>query len=690
MVNLHKTTTDRVMKRNRTNIFCIIVIAFILLFSKSNFAQLAYNVNITNASYTSLTNAATVVQYKQDDQLTENIAIPFQFYFDAVEYSTLKISSNGWLSFGKNISSNANSNNLSNSSLAVSPPIIAPYWDDLFTDSIKVIVVGNSPNRKFIIEWKNVHCSNHEAADLSFQAILSETKNTIEFNYFKLSNLLNKQKGGASIGIKGAANQNDFLSISLNEENCVSNYGVENSHNYLLPSTNLSIAFVPTNSIAPGAVKAGLAAWWKADEKYLTFENGKFKSWKQVNNQAKFENDNQFINVNIDDAEYLGKQNNYNNAINISSGIHSLKMKASKKELDKMQLFFAVIDGNIITGNVFDDNKYFTIRNTIFSNPKKSTEFKIGEGLASRGSKISEILIYDHFLNFDETYKIESYLALKYGINLINGESIITQYFSSDGNKIWGNNNKENFIYAIAGIGRDDASDLIKTKSSSQFQHDVLSVELANSANQFTNDKSFLLWANNGESVKLNVSKNNLPKQFETKANCIYKLVAENFNQKVNLIFDKEIFSENENAADVRLIMSSNPDFKNAEMAVVLPKIFKHEIVFESIDLKGKENIYCSVGLINSSKKLAKAKPVFKENEQPKKRNLFDLMNSPTTSIQLDDYIALAQNNFVKVFAFSEPDSLDNAGRSAMERIVCSAVLNGGSNKRKKTMKTAK
>ena len=190
--------------------------------------------------------------------------------------------------------------------------------------------------------------------------------------------------------------------------------------------------------------------------------------------------------------------------------------------------------------------------------------------------------------------------------------------------------------------------------------------------------------------MKLNVSKNNLPKQFETKANCIYKLVAENFNQKVNLIFDKEIFSENENAADVRLIMSSNPDFKNAEMAVVLPKIFKHEIVFESIDLKGKENIYCSVGLINSSKKLAKAKPVFKENEQPKKRNLFDLMNSPTTSIQLDDYIALAQNNFVKVFAFSEPDSLDNAGRSAMERIVCSAVLNGGSNKRKKTMKTAK
>lgn len=119
--------------------------------------------------------------------------------------------------------------------------------------------------------------------------------------------------------------------------------------------------------------------------------------------------------------------------------------------------------------------------------------------------RIAEVVAYSSPKNLmTEHNKIESYLALKYGITLgING--ISKDYVDSDGNIIYPMN--INFNYNVSGIGRDDAS-LLNQKQSKSFHSketidditvgigDLFTTNTTNNFN-FNNDKSFLLWGHN-------------------------------------------------------------------------------------------------------------------------------------------------------------------------------------------------
>ena len=62
--------------------------------------------------------------------------------------------------------------------------------------------------------------------------------------------------------------------------------------------------------------------------------------------------------------------------------------------------------------------------------------------------------------------KIESFLALKYGITLgINGTSL--DYINSAGTTTWGQSSNSGYNYDITGIGRDDNGNLDHTKTHS-------------------------------------------------------------------------------------------------------------------------------------------------------------------------------------------------------------------------------
>lgn len=118
------------------------------------------------------------------------------------------------------------------------------------------------------------------------------------------------------------------------------------------------------------------------------------------------------------------------------------------------------------------------------------------------GSKIAEVILYNATKsNNNERNKIQSYLAIKYGLTLGNNSNAIS-YLASDGTAIWtGSTSYQN---NIIGIGRDISSGLEQRISTSQSSTDIITLSTDNnftSANTshaaVTNNNYFLLIGNN-------------------------------------------------------------------------------------------------------------------------------------------------------------------------------------------------
>ncbi|MBU2525390.1 MAG: hypothetical protein KKC03_02170 [Bacteroidetes bacterium] len=132
----------------------------------------------------------------------------------------------------------------------------------------------------------------------------------------------------------------------------------------------------------------------------------------------------------------------------------------------------------------------------------------LGRG-AGLSSKVAEIAIFSNRKNdLTERLKIESYLAIKYGITLGNN-GVSKNYVDSDGSILFPSSS--GFNYNIAGIGRDDISTLNQKQSKSvnalQTVEDITigleNIFLTNSENtaQFNQDKSFLIWGHDNGSL---------------------------------------------------------------------------------------------------------------------------------------------------------------------------------------------
>lgn len=159
--------------------------------------------------------------------------------------------------------------------------------------------------------------------------------------------------------------------------------------------------------------------------------------------------------------------------------------------------------------------------------------FWLGRSQYWQGSfdgRIAEVITYTGRKNdanaTQERNRIQSYLAIKYGITL---EPTITagvieegnlDYVDSDGSVIWDESANNGYNYDIAGIGRDDASGLDQRQSSSInsivdgtgetrgiVTMGLTSIETTNSENRTVNstssftDKNFLTWGNNNASL---------------------------------------------------------------------------------------------------------------------------------------------------------------------------------------------
>ena len=163
----------------------------------------------------------------------------------------------------------------------------------------------------------------------------------------------------------------------------------------------------------------------------------------------------------------------------------------------------------------YNANNVETVQNdlTDFSNVNNS-RYWLGrsEGYeASMNARVVEVISFSSRKNdanlTDERNKIQSYLAIKYGVTLgINGTS--QDYVASDGSLIWDISANSGYNYDIAGIGRNDDSDLIQKQSKSVNNTSIVAMSLTNTeltnnlnSSTFNTNNEFLVWGHNGQNT---------------------------------------------------------------------------------------------------------------------------------------------------------------------------------------------
>ena len=158
-----------------------------------------------------------------------------------------------------------------------------------------------------------------------------------------------------------------------------------------------------------------------------------------------------------------------------------------------------------------------------------------GRTTSQMNGMISEVISYSSPNSVLNQRKIQSYLAVKYGVTLQDENSIAsshrindTDYIDSAGNVFWDASAHTAHNYDVAGIGRDDASQLLQKQSRSQNDEvdglgpisgfltmsltDTYTTNNENITNNSTtfNDREFLMWGNNnadlnGAPISVNV-----------------------------------------------------------------------------------------------------------------------------------------------------------------------------------------
>lgn len=147
------------------------------------------------------------------DDVSADISLPTGFFFSFFgtlysQFNTLKVSSNGYITFSPNATA------VSNKTIpfhGINDPdaYIAPFWDDLIitSDALYTAVLGHAPAHRFVVQWNNVGRAAAPALPLTFQIVLHELDSRIEFHYGALSNT----GTSATIGIENDSGTDGVL-----------------------------------------------------------------------------------------------------------------------------------------------------------------------------------------------------------------------------------------------------------------------------------------------------------------------------------------------------------------------------------------------------------------------------------------------------------------------------------------------
>ena len=221
-------------------------------------------------------------------------------------------------------------------------------------------------------------------------------------------------------------------------------------------------------------------------------------------------------------------------------------------------------------------NTYEGVTHNIYGGP-----FTIGrqcknDNLTNNGGRlldgsIAEIVGYSQQLSAVQIQKIESYLAVKYGITLDNtGGGTAGDYIDSDGTLLWDASTGSSYHHDVIGIGRDDSSVLLQKQSHSKDdQHRLFSstLQVTNSSNSasFT-DKEFVMIGHNNDLVYATTSsKLERPSGIYSKLEREWKITNTGFTPSWNIAIAlaTDAITPGVDPADLRILIDDDGDFSS-------------------------------------------------------------------------------------------------------------------------------
>lgn len=128
----------------------------------------------------------------------------------------------------------------------------------------------------------------------------------------------------------------------------------------------------------------------------------------------------------------------------------------------------------------------------------------LGSDSLPYSGKFAELIIMDTMLTRADNEKIHTYLALKYGISLIN-----LNYRSSADTIIWNNEINKDYSNDIAGLGRDDDLQLYQKQSAANGGESELCMSLGSPAvlntsnGHYLPNGNFMLWGHDGGELSI-------------------------------------------------------------------------------------------------------------------------------------------------------------------------------------------
>jgi hypothetical protein len=157
-------------------------------------------------AWVDISGSGTELPFSGSSGISEPVNLGFQFSFYGQEYNSLRICTNGWMSF---TTYSVSYNNLALPNLLAPRALIAPFWDYLNFTANSHIYVENQGS-KFIIQYQNIYRVMGDGP-FNFQVILYANGNII-LQYLNMNGTVTE----ATVGIQNA-DANDGLLVVHND-----------------------------------------------------------------------------------------------------------------------------------------------------------------------------------------------------------------------------------------------------------------------------------------------------------------------------------------------------------------------------------------------------------------------------------------------------------------------------------------
>ncbi len=216
-------------------------------------------------------------------------------------------------------------------------------------------------------------------------------------------------------------------------------------------------------------------------------------------------------------------------------------------------------------------------------------------GAAGLDGDISEFILYNRDITSTERNRIDSYLAIKYGVTL--SQATLQNYTASDGVVIYpATSTHSGYVADIAGIGKDAVSRLTQSNSMSANAGAVVRVRNASSLD----DLDFFIWGDNAGSLTTSTTTGVDGVVIKRRLSRIWRVAERGDVGTTDISFDLTNVPGAKVQADLRLMIDRDGDgFADNDVTPVTGTLAGQVFTVSGINLQN--NDYFTIGTVNAT-----------------------------------------------------------------------------------------